>query len=57
MIVGGGEGNAEFLAAVRVAAVMNEPWAVPEERGVCIWVARGPFRPVQTVWPQFEARN
>jgi len=40
-----------------LAAGVNEPWVVPEERNVQIWVCRGPYRTLQEVWQMFEGQN
>ncbi len=57
VIIGGDDGNRDFFREVTLAATIDEPWVVPEQRGVHVWVARGPYRTLQEVWPMFEGRN
>ena len=58
VIVGSDEaGNRRYFADVRRAAVMNEPWVVPEQRDVPIWIAREPYQTLQQVWGEFRGRN
>jgi len=45
-----------FRDVVEVARV-RDPWRVPEERDVAVFVARNPVEPVEVVWPRFEGRN
>jgi len=42
---------------VTEVARIRDPWRVPEEQDVPIFVVRGPFEPIFTVWPRFEGRN
>lgn len=46
-----------FFRSVTLAATVNEPWVVPEERDVQIVIARDPYRPLQAIWPEFKGRN
>ncbi|HSG06921.1 MAG TPA: glycosyltransferase family 39 protein [Longimicrobiales bacterium] len=45
-----------FRDVVEVARV-QDGWRVPEERDVAVFVARGPYQPIATLWPGFEGRN
>jgi len=46
-----------YFHSVELAAVVNEPWVVPEERNVQIWLCRGPYGTLQEIWPLFEGQN
>jgi hypothetical protein len=53
--------NAEDLRTyfdeVTEVARIRDRWRVPEERDVPIFVVRGPFEPIGSVWPRFEGIN
>ena len=42
-----------FVARTRI----RDPWRVPEERDVPVFVVRGPYEPIAAVWPRFEGQN
>ncbi|HET7566123.1 MAG TPA: glycosyltransferase family 39 protein [Gemmatimonadaceae bacterium] len=46
-----------FFRSVALAARVNEPWVVPEERDLPIWLGRQPYRTLQAVWPRFAGQN
>jgi 4-amino-4-deoxy-L-arabinose transferase-like glycosyltransferase len=48
---------AGFFEEVREAARIRDPWRVPEERDVGVFVVRGPYEALAEVWPRFEGRN
>ncbi len=47
----------EYFRSVTLAAVVNQPWVVPEERNVPVVIARGPYRTLQDIWPALKGRN
>ncbi|NJD09032.1 MAG: glycosyltransferase family 39 protein [Gemmatimonadetes bacterium] len=46
-----------FFRRIQLAAVVNEPWVVPEERHVEIWVCRDPYGTLAELWPRFRGQN
>jgi 4-amino-4-deoxy-L-arabinose transferase-like glycosyltransferase len=46
-----------FYDSVRVAATVDHPWAVEEERNVPINVGIGARATLQEIWPSLEGRN
>ena len=46
-----------LFARVEPAGRIASPWSVSEERDVTIYVARGPHRTLQQVWPGLAGRN
>jgi hypothetical protein len=46
-----------LFASVEAARRISSPWSVAEERNLTIYVARGPRRTLQEVWPSFAGRN
>jgi 4-amino-4-deoxy-L-arabinose transferase-like glycosyltransferase len=48
---------AGFFEEVREAARIRDPWRVPEERDLGVFVVRSPYEPIAEVWPRFEGRN
>ena len=48
---------APFFASVEPAATTGDPWAVAEERELTVFVARGPHRSLQEIWPTLAGRN
>lgn len=48
---------AGFFEEVREAARIRDPWRVPEERDVGVFVVRSPYESLDEVWPRFEGRN
>lgn len=46
-----------YFESTRLAARVENPWGVPEEQDVPIVVARGPYRSLQEVWPDFRGAN
>ena len=46
-----------FFDSVVPAARTGNPWAVAEERDLTVFVARGPRRTLQEVWPTLAGRN
>ena len=59
VVVAGGEreGLETLFREVVEVARIRDPWRVPEERDVAVFIARGPFEDVATVWSRFEGRN
>jgi hypothetical protein len=47
----------DYFREVTVVARIRDPWRVPEERDVPVFVVRGPYVPIATAWPRFEGRN
>jgi hypothetical protein len=47
----------DYFREVTVVARVRDPWRVPEERDVPVFVVRGPYVPIATAWPRFEGRN
>lgn len=45
-----------YCGAVELAARVDEPWVVPEERNLPIWICRQPYRTLQDLWPSFAGR-
>jgi 4-amino-4-deoxy-L-arabinose transferase-like glycosyltransferase len=43
--------------SVEAAGRVSNPWSVAEERELTIYVARGPHRTLQQVWPSLAGRN
>jgi 4-amino-4-deoxy-L-arabinose transferase-like glycosyltransferase len=48
---------APLFASVEEAGRVHSPWSVAEERELTIYVARGPKRSLQEVWPSLAGRN
>jgi len=48
---------ATYFREVREEARIRDPWRVPEERNVGVFVVRGPYEPIGRVSPRFEGRN
>jgi hypothetical protein len=46
-----------LFASVEAAGEVRNPWSVAEERELTIFVARGPRRTLQEVWPSLAGRN
>jgi hypothetical protein len=58
IVIGGTrEDLAPYYDTVTLAAHLSNPWRVPEEREVDIWVARGNHHTLQEVWGRFEGEN
>ena len=59
VVVAGGdmEGVGALFGEVTEVARIQDPWRVPEERDVRIFLARDPIEPVSAVWPRFAGRN
>lgn len=56
--IGGSREDLEpYFRSVEEAAGVNEPWVVPEERHLAIWVCRDPYGTLQEVWPAFRGQN
>lgn len=54
LIVGGeGEtcGRGSWRTVTRALRVADDPWAMPYERGLSVWICRGLRRPIAEVWP------
>ena len=47
----------EYFREVTEVARIRDPWRVPEEQDVPIFVVRGPYEPIGVVWPRFEGIN
>lgn len=46
-----------FCGSVELATRIDEPWVVPEERNLGIWICRQPHRTLQQIWPMFRGQN
>ncbi len=46
-----------FCRDLALATRIEEPWVVPEERNLAIWICRGPARTLQEIWPAYEGQN
>ena len=58
IVIGGTRADlAPYYDSVTLAAHLGNPWRVPEERAVDIWVARGNHYTLQEVWGRFEGEN
>jgi hypothetical protein len=58
IVIGGTrEDLAPYYDSVTLAARLSNPWRVPEERAVDIWVAKGNHYTLQEVWGRFEGEN
>ncbi len=56
--VGGDREDLEwFCGSVTLAATIDEPWVVPEEQNLAIWICREPYRTLQQIWPRFKGHN
>jgi 4-amino-4-deoxy-L-arabinose transferase-like glycosyltransferase len=51
------EDLAPLFDSVEPAGRVTSPWSVAEERDLTIYVARGPHRTLQEVWPSLAGRN
>jgi hypothetical protein len=58
IVIGGTRADlVPYYDSVTLAAHLSNPWRVPEERAVDIWVARGNHYTLQEVWGRFEGEN
>jgi hypothetical protein len=56
--VGGSDADLQgYCRTITLADRVGEPWVVPEERDLAIWVCRDPPATLQAVWPQFRGQN
>lgn len=46
-----------YFRSVEPAERITNPWGVPEERDVPLWVGRDPYRTLQQLWPSFVGKN
>lgn len=46
-----------YFDSVSLGARITNPWRVPEEREVSIWVARRPHQTLQEIWGRFRGEN
>jgi 4-amino-4-deoxy-L-arabinose transferase-like glycosyltransferase len=53
----GREDLAPLFDSVAAAARVTSPWSVAEERDLTVYVARGPHRTLQELWPSLAGRN
>ena len=53
----GREDLVPLFDSVEAAGRVTSPWSVAEERDLTIYVARGPHRTLQEVWPSLAGRN
>ena len=53
----GREDLVPLFDSVEAAGRVTSPWSVAEERDLIIYVARGPHRTLQEVWPSLAGRN
>jgi hypothetical protein len=58
IVIGGSRADlAPYYDSVTLAAHLSNPWRVPEEREVDIWVATGNHYTLQEIWGRFEGEN
>ena len=58
IVIGGSRADlAPYYDSVTLAAHFSNPWRVPEEREVDIWVATGNHYTLQEIWGRFEGEN
>jgi 4-amino-4-deoxy-L-arabinose transferase-like glycosyltransferase len=56
--VGGDREDLEpFCGSITLADRIDEPWVVPEEQHLAIWICREPYETLQQIWPRFEGHN
>jgi hypothetical protein len=56
--IGAGRGDlAPLFDSVEAAGRVTSRWSVAEERDLTIYIARGPHRTLQELWPSLEGRN
>jgi 4-amino-4-deoxy-L-arabinose transferase-like glycosyltransferase len=53
----GREDLVPLFDSVEVGGRVTSPWSVAEERDLTIYVARGPHRTLQELWPSLAGRN
>lgn len=41
-------------ASVEPAGTIDNPWAMPDERGLTLWLCRGRKVPLDQDWPSFK---
>ena len=46
-----------YFRQVEEVARVRDPWRVPEERDVAVFVCRDPYQDIATLWPGFAGRN
>jgi hypothetical protein len=46
-----------LFATVEEGARITSPWSVAEERALVVYVARGPRRTLQEIWPSLAGKN
>jgi 4-amino-4-deoxy-L-arabinose transferase-like glycosyltransferase len=56
-IGGAREDLVPFCRSIALADRVNEPWVVPEERDLPIWICRQPYHTLQEIWPSFAREN
>ncbi|HEX5437193.1 MAG TPA: glycosyltransferase family 39 protein [Gemmatimonadaceae bacterium] len=47
----------QYFGSVSLADRVDEPWVVPEEQNLPIWICRQPRGTLQQVWPRFAGEN
>lgn len=47
----------EYCGSTELATRIDEPWVVPEERDLAVWICRQPRTTLQQIWPRFEGVN
>ena len=47
----------KLFSEVMEVARTNNPWGVPEEQSVPIYVCRGPIKSIAAVWPSLAGQN
>jgi hypothetical protein len=58
IVIGGTrEDLAPYFDSVTLAAHVSNPWRVPQERELDIWVARGNHHTLQEIWERFRGMN
>jgi len=58
IVIGGSRADVTpYFDSVSLGARIINPWRVPEERDVSIWVARGPHQTLQEMWGRWEGEN
>ena len=48
---------ARLFDSVEEGARISSPWSVAEERALVVFVARGPHRTLQEIWPSLAGAN
>jgi hypothetical protein len=56
--VGGERQDLEWLCGdIALATRIDEPWVVPEEQNLAVWICREPNFTLQEIWPDYRGRH